>query len=610
MTKKSPMNTNQTQQYHSSDRQLKFMADSMPQLVWITRPDGFHEYYNQRWYEFTGTKPGSTDGEGWNDLFHPNDQARAMKRWKHSLETGEKYEIEYRLYHRKSGAYKWVIGRARPYYDEDGAIEKWYGTCTDINDQKRAEKRQKFLSEATKQLNESLDYEATIQKVSELCVPDIADWCTVDLYDKVEGFTQVSMAHADPKKHALASQYRQDHPLTIDESAGVPAVIKSGKTEFTPHITQDDITAVMEPGPDRDFMLSLHLRSAIIVPIKINHKNAGALSLIVSDSGYDYSEVDLELAKELALRISIAITNSMLYSDSLEEVKHRKSLEKQLILEKQKLESRVKERTAQLNLTNQGLRDEILRRREAEEELTRSNKELEDFAYVASHDLQEPLRKIQAFGDLLESEYKESLGEGADYLARIKSASSRMSTLIQDLLTFSRVATRVNPPEPVDLNETVTAVIDDLESRIDDHGGKVTFGELPTVIADPTHMRQLFQNLIGNALKFHRPDVNPMVHIDERTGDDSYFEITVCDNGIGFDEKYLDRIFSVFQRLHGREEYEGTGIGLAVCRKIVEQYDGTITAETKKDKGSTFIIKLPKYVAFSSIKETKTNERS
>jgi len=590
--------------------QLKFMADSFPQLVWITRPDGFHEYYNQRWYDFTGTKTGSTDGEGWNNLFHPDDQARAMKVWKHSLETGENYEIEYRLYHHKSDSYKWVIGRARPYYDKNGVISKWYGTCTDIDAQKRNEQRQRFLADSTKQLNSSLDYKLMIQKVSELCVPEIADWCTVDLYNEKDGFTQVSMAHTDPKKYALAKQYREDHPLSMDEPVGVPAVIKSGKTEFTPHVSPEDIKAAMEPGPDRDFILSLHLRSIIIVPIKINHKNGGALSLIVSDSGYDYTEADLELAEELALRISIAVTNSMLYSDSLDEVQYRKSLEKELILEQQKLESRVKERTAQLHLTNQGLRDEILRRREAETELMRSNKELEDFAYVASHDLQEPLRKIQAFGDLLESEYKDSLGEGADYLSRIKSASSRMSTLIQDLLTFSRVATKVNPPEPVDLNKIVSAVLDDLESRIDDYNGKVTFDELPTVMADPTHMRQLFQNLIGNALKFHKPGVDPVVHIEERTGDGTMFKITVRDNGIGFDEKYLDRIFSVFQRLHGREDYEGTGIGLAVCRKIVERYNGTITAETEKNKGSTFIITLPKNVAYSSVKETNTHGSS
>lgn len=294
---------------------------------------------------------------------------------------------------------------------------------------------------------------------------------------------------------------------------------------------------------------------------------------------------------------------SGVFSGILLEISDRKYLEKELLMEKQKLESRVKERTEQLHLTNQGLRDEVVRRREAEEELKRSNKELEDFAYVASHDLQEPLRKIQAFGDLLETEYKDELGDGSDYLNRIRAASSRMSKLIQDLLTFSRIATKSNPPEPVDLNEILVDVVDDLELRIADTEGTVDVGELPTVMADPTHMRQLFQNLIGNALKFHRVDDAPIVRIEQHTGDENCFEIRVCDNGIGFDRKYVDRIFSVFQRLHGREEYEGTGIGLAVCRKIVEQYDGTITAETKKNDGSTFIITLPKDVALSSIKE-------
>jgi light-regulated signal transduction histidine kinase (bacteriophytochrome) len=225
-------------------------------------------------------------------------------------------------------------------------------------------------------------------------------------------------------------------------------------------------------------------------------------------------------------------------------------------------------------------------------ELARSNQELQDFAYVSSHDLQEPLRKIQAFGDLLESEYADKLGEGIDYLKRMQGAASRMSTLIQDLLAFSRVSTQPNTRKDVDLSSIIADVVSDLEMRISDTGATVSVGKMPHVIADPTHMRQLFQNLIGNALKFHRPGVPPVVEVKAHTSK-QYHEIIVKDNGIGFDTKYLDRIFAVFQRLHGRDSYEGTGIGLAVCRKIVERYNGTITAESQKNSGSTFIVRLP-----------------
>jgi light-regulated signal transduction histidine kinase (bacteriophytochrome) len=231
---------------------------------------------------------------------------------------------------------------------------------------------------------------------------------------------------------------------------------------------------------------------------------------------------------------------------------------------------------------------------EYSENLARSNRELEDFAYVASHDLQEPLRKIQAFGNLLESEYSDKIrGEGSEYLKRMQNAASRMSTLIEDLLAFSRVTTRQNPLEHISLNLIVGDVLGDLETRIQETNATIDVGALGKVVADPTHMRQLFQNLIGNALKFHKPDTAPAIKISgvTKSGD---IEIKVSDNGIGFEEKYMDRIFSVFQRLHDKKSYEGTGIGLAVCRKIAERYNGTITATSKKGMGSTFIVRFPR----------------
>lgn len=250
-------------------------------------------------------------------------------------------------------------------------------------------------------------------------------------------------------------------------------------------------------------------------------------------------------------------------------------------------------------------------------ELARSNAELEQFAFVASHDLQEPLRKIQAFGDRLKVKCESlSLGEGKEYLERMQNAAARMRTLIDDLLTFSRVISRTEPFTPVDLNRVVREVLNDLEVRIEKNGVKLEVGELPTIDADPMQMRQLLQNLIGNALKFHEPGAKPVVHIagkilpaaaestetamlrrrgpkGEAPRVQQFCEVTVQDNGIGFDEKYLDRIFAVFQRLHGRQEYEGTGIGLAVCRRIVDRHGGTLTAKSKPGQGAMFIVTLP-----------------
>jgi light-regulated signal transduction histidine kinase (bacteriophytochrome) len=349
-----------------------------------------------------------------------------------------------------------------------------------------------------------------------------------------------------------------------------------------------------------DFMKKLNLHSILIAPLSINGKVCGSISFASSDSGRYYNDQDLHMMLELASRISLAMTNSALYSESKKENKQRKQLEDQLRVEKQSLEDRVRERTELLQETNIGLRSEIKKRHAAEkilkeysESLARSNRELEDFAYVASHDLQEPLRKIQAFGNLLESEYAEKLeGDGSEYLKRMHTAAARMSTLIEDLLAFSRVTTRQNTPESISLKLIVNEVLGDLETRIDEVGAKVNVGHMDSIVADPTHMRQLLQNLIGNALKFRRPDIPPVVSVSA-TDIEGIIEIKVSDNGIGFDEKYTDRIFSVFQRLHDRNSYEGTGIGLAVCRKIAERYNGTITATSKKGEGSTFVVRIP-----------------
>lgn len=228
-------------------------------------------------------------------------------------------------------------------------------------------------------------------------------------------------------------------------------------------------------------------------------------------------------------------------------------------------------------------------------ELERSNRELQDFAYVASHDLQEPLRKVRAFGDRLQARLGADLDEtAADYLHRMRSTAARMQALIQDLLSYSRVGTRDPVTVIVELEEIVRDVLVDLQASMESTGGEVTVGPLPAVTADPLLMRQLFQNLIGNALKYHRPGVPPRVRVSAR-GDDGAFEcISVADNGIGIDHQYAERIFTPFERLHARSEYEGTGMGLAICRKIARRHGGDVTVSSTPGEGTTFSVTLPR----------------
>lgn len=255
---------------------------------------------------------------------------------------------------------------------------------------------------------------------------------------------------------------------------------------------------------------------------------------------------------------------------------------------------------------------DITERKQAEEELllqteklTQTNQELQSFAYAASHDLQEPLRKIIAFSDrIIKKEVSNLSEQSLDYFQRIQKATMRMQTLINDLLSYSRITTQAQPFEKVQLDVIASEVLSDLETLIEQTQGKVGVDELPEIEADPTQIRQLFQNLISNGLKFHRPGTTPLVKIKSKIINaesnqlkwgSKFLELSFEDNGIGIEERYFDRIFSVFQRLHGKDEYEGTGVGLSICHKIVERHHGQIRIESQIGIGSRFIVTLPLY---------------
>ena len=316
--------------------------------------------------------------------------------------------------------------------------------------------------------------------------------------------------------------------------------------------------------------LTPSLRSGLVsvmgVPLIAKGEAIGLLFL-ASTSPNAYSRGDLDLANNIGSQIAGAIANSLLYSQ-------RKQAEEALAWQAA--------------------------------ELARSNAELEQFAYVASHDLQEPLRKIQTFGDRLESTGVGALSDqGRDYVNRMQEAAGRMQALIDGLLTLSRVTSRGQPFVPVEICQVVREVLLDLEVRIEVEGAIVDVGGLPTIDADPTQMRQLFLNLIGNAIKFRREGVPPIVRVhrellhgpeaadSERGESDGVCQILVEDNGIGFDQSQAGHIFALFHRLHSRGEYQGTGIGLAICQKIVQRHGGTITAIGIPGQGARFIVRLP-----------------
>lgn len=260
---------------------------------------------------------------------------------------------------------------------------------------------------------------------------------------------------------------------------------------------------------------------------------------------------------------------------TMTDISEQKQTEDALQEARDELEIRVRERTAELELRNE---------------------ELQEFAFIAAHDLQEPLRKVRTFGDMLIAKWEHSLDENSkDYVRRMQTAATRMQNLLNSLLAYSRVTTKPDPMRKTDLKKSVEAALSNLELMVRDRNARVEVRALPAVEADRIQVIQLFQNLIGNALKFNREGEPSRVRIYAQNVADENMSCEICveDNGIGFDEKYLDKIFMPFQRLHGRKEYEGVGMGLAICKKIVERHGGKITARSELGKGSTFIVTFP-----------------
>lgn len=492
-------------------------------------------------------------------VMHPDDLLM-MKEANKEIYNQTKVESDYayRVF-RKNGEMRWWKDRGRPIFNEKGERVKWLGVITDITDQKTAE-------ENLRQSKVELEHQAFELEQSNREYESLNKSFKKALDDLQISQAELIAAHDSTN---LIMDSMVDFVIVVDMDMNIrrvnPATLKlCGYKEH--EMIGQSVNMLM---PDRPFskntVKALRRRGFVQNVEKLNHCKDGTI---------------------IPVSLSMCV------------LKDEHGNESGIVGVGKDISDIVKARE-EINRSNEKLRQ--------------SNRELQDFAYVASHDLQEPLRKIRAFGDRLEKKFAETLGaEGSDYISRMQNAASRMQTLITDLLTFSRVATKTQPFQTTDINQIARGVVSDLEVRIEETKGSVEIEPLPVIDADPLQMRQLFQNLIGNALKFHRAGEPPRVQVSSNLVDadgnnaqlgavnypgvnanKKMCRIVVRDNGIGFDEKYLDKIFTVFQRLHGRGSYEGSGIGLSVCRKIVERHGGEITARSQSDQGSTFLITLP-----------------
>ncbi len=274
------------------------------------------------------------------------------------------------------------------------------------------------------------------------------------------------------------------------------------------------------------------------------------------------------------------------------DISERKRAEDELRRAHDELDVRVHQRTKELREANRSLHAEVAERKRVVEDLERSNRELQQFAYVASHDLQEPLRTVASFVDLLAVKYRGKLDEKAErYINFAVDGAARMSTLINDLLSYSRVGTQGKAFEPVDMEEILQLVLESLKTVVRENQATITHDPLPRIHGDDTQLVQLLQNLLTNAIKFRKKDVPPRIHFGCSKNNGNW-TFSVRDNGIGIEQEFAERIFTIFQRLHTRDEYPGTGVGLAICRRIVERHGGRIWVESKPGEGSTFLFTL------------------
>jgi len=498
-----------------------------------------------------------TDVSWWVENIHPDEQQRIVTATWDLINSGEKFwSNEYR-FRCSDGSYAYILDRAYIVHDHTGKPIRMIGAMMDITERKRVQAqlqwqnlRSQLFSDITLKIRQSL-------QIDEILQTSVTEVQKLLHADRVLILRLRSNGAFITLKEAVVPGLPMAVGLQINEPAFGETCLQKYR--------QGEISAMSDVNQELANISPIHIQllrefgiqANLSVPIFRQNQLWGLLVAHQCSHPRQWTDWEIELLQQLANQIGIALAQSRI----LEAETHQR------------------------------------------QELSRSNEELQQFAFIASHDLQEPLRKIKTFSERLITTCGDSLTEqGHDYLERMQSAVLRMQTLIDDLLRLSRVTTRAQPFVLANLGKITQEVLSDLEVRIQQTGATIEVGYLPTIKADPLQMRQLMQNLIGNALKFQRPRVPPVIKIysqhlnnqsDKVTVSSELCQIIVEDNGIGFDQKYCDRIFNIFQRLHGRQEYDGTGIGLAICRKIAERHHGSITAESQLGAGAKFIVILP-----------------
>ncbi len=491
-----------------SEQRWRTVAEALPALVWMARPDGFLDYYNQRWHGFTGLTAAQLAGWGWQKAWHPEDLPGGRARWQETLHTGEPYEYQARLRRAVDNTYRWQLIRAVPMRDAAGQVQRWFGTTIDIEDQKRAE----------------LALQASEERLRlALHAGRLGTW---------ELDTMTGSNWFSPETEALWGFAPGTFPGTWEAFA---ATIHPDDHQRVHDLYQQIATG--QAAAQQEYRLAYR----IIRP-------DGTVRWIEVFGQYFSPTPDGPVVGSRGVAMDIT-------------------------------ERKVAETERERLLT----------------ELQRINGEFQQFSYIVSHDLNEPLRTMRNYIQLVARQLQGKLDDDAqECMAFVTDAAQWMQQMITDLLAYTR-AGQTPAFHPVDCKAVLAQALQSLHTRIVERGAIITHDPLPTVSGDATRIGQVLQNLIGNALKFCEA-TPPRIHLSALK-EHHHWRFSVQDNGIGIDPQQTGRLFQVFQRLHTRSEYPGTGIGLAICKRIVEQHGGRIWVESQPGEGSIFYFTLSDQVS-------------
>ena len=641
------------QSMRESEARYRALADAMPQIVWTTGPDGKATYYNRRWFEYTGLEPGPPQGDEWIRVVHPDDLGPTIERRRATLQTGEVFEVEYR-FKAADGSYHWHLGRAVSLRNRDGEIDFWVGTATDIDAQKRTEQSQDFLLRAGLELARSLDYRRTLQAVAQLAVPEIADWCAIDLLEDEGTIRSLALAHADPAKVTFGRELQERYPTSADDDRGVARVIRTREPELVTEISDEYLVAAAADELQLDLLRELGLKSYMCVPLPTRDRVVGAITFVAAESGRRYEQRDLLLAEELARRAGTAIENAQLYRQVEERAQAARVLaaigdgvvlidaggvirlwntaaeaitgvRREAVLGRraanalpglhqnlqripvtssgnpataQTVPIEIGDRELWLSISGVDYEDGIVY---AFRDLTdeRALEQIrQEFVATVSHELRTPLAAIYGSAVTLRREdlvLEPSLQD--KLLEVIHEESSRLADIVNDLLLASQLdaGSLIVNIVHCDAVELARGVVDAARTHLPD---AVTLeledpkDQLPPVAADEGQLRQVLANLVDNAIKYSPGGGDVRITLEPVEG---HLRFAVADRGLGIPASEQRRIFEKFYRVDPDMAggIGGTGLGLYICRELVRRVNGRIWVEANDGRGSVFYVEIP-----------------